>query len=156
MSPNIFDHIGFNGPFILIGINIFSLWKRMPYLYSYINFLIINEFINRILKSSFREPRPNNQIEYDDYFDKIVKNDIYGMPSGHAQSVFYSISFLYLTTKSPILLIISLFIAALTLYQRWKYRNHTVKQLVIGSIIGTIFGSIVYYFTNKYLHRCIS
>ncbi len=132
----------------------------MPYLYSYINFLIINEFINRILKSSFREPRPKNTIVFNDYifnsFDKYTGSQIYGMPSGHAQSIFYSISFLYLTTKSPILLIISLFIAALTLYQRWKYRNHTVAQLVMGSIVGTLFGSIVYYFINKYLHRCIS
>ena len=152
MSPNIFDHIGFYGPFILIGINIFSLWKRMPYLYSYINFLIINKFINKILKLSFREPRPNNQIHYNDYFDKYVGEQIYGMPSGHAQSIFYSISFLYLATKSPIVLIISLFIAALTLYQRWKYRNHTFAQLIIGSIVGILFGSSVYYYTNKYLH----
>ena len=155
MSPNIFDHIGFYGPIIFIGINIFSLWKRMPYLYSYIIFYIINDFINRILKSSFREPRPNNQIHYDKRSDKYIGEHIYGMPSGHAQSVFYSISFLYLVTKSVILLIISLFIAALTLYQRWKYRNHTVKQLVMGSIVGTLFGSSVYYYTNKYLHRCI-
>ena len=103
MSPNIFDHIGYYGPIIFIFINILSLWKRMPYLYSYIFFFIIDDFINRILKLSFREPRPNNQIHYDKHFDKYIGAHIYGMPSGHAQSIFYSISFLYLATKSPIL-----------------------------------------------------
>ena len=120
----------------------------------------MNEFINRFIKSYFREPRPNNTIIFNDYifnsFDKYTGEHEFGMPSGHAQSIFYSVSFLYLTTKSQPLLFISLFISALTLYQRWKYRNHTIKQLVVGSIIGTIYGIVVYYYTNKYLHRCIS
>lgn len=153
MPPNIFDHIGFHGPIILFFINIFSLSKRIPYLYSYVFFFMINNFINDRLKSLFREPRPNNKIPYIEYYDDIIKKDMYGMPSGHAQSIFYSISFLYLTIKSPIILILSLFIAILTLYQRWKYRNHTFAQLIMGSIVGIIFGSSVYYYTNKYLQN---
>lgn len=156
MSPIIFDYIGFYGPMILILVSIFSLWKRKYYVYSYLFFYMINIFLNKILKKLVREPRPNNSIDFRDiifdYFDKYKEEEQFGMPSGHAQMIFYSISFLYLVTKSPILLFISLFIGVLTLYQRWKYRNHTIYQLFIGSLIGLIFGSSVYYSTNQYLH----
>ena len=68
-----------------------------------------------MLKEIIREPRPNDQRFM--LFEN--KEDVYGMPSGHAQSIFYSTTFLYLTTASYYLLIISLFVCALTIYQRY-------------------------------------
>lgn len=141
------DSIGFYGPVILAITNIYYLFYRKTYLYAYILFLIINSFINRILKEIIREPRPNNQR----FMIFENKDDIYGMPSGHAQSIFYSTTFLYLTTASYYLLIISLFVCALTIYQRFHFRRHTLKQLFIGSLVGIGIGSFIYQITKYYI-----
>ena len=122
------DSIGFYGPVILAITNIYYLFYRKTYLYAYILFLIINSFINRILKEIIREPRPNNQR----FMKFESKDDIYGMPSGHAQSIFYSTTFLYLTTASYYLLIISLFVCALTIYQRYQQLALCLQHLEHG------------------------
>lgn len=117
------DSIGLHGPVILVITNIYYLFYKKTYLYAYILFLIINSFIDRI----------------------------YGMPSGHAQSIFYSTTFLYLTTASYYLLIISLFICALTIYQMFHFRHNMPKQLFIGSLVGIGIGSFVYQITKYYI-----
>jgi membrane-associated phospholipid phosphatase len=67
----------------------------------------------------------------------------YGFPSGHAQLVFYAISFFYFANKKiSRTWIICLLIGLLTIYQRLKYRRHTVEQLLAGTLIGIITGWI--------------
>jgi membrane-associated phospholipid phosphatase len=75
----------------------------------------------------------------------------YGMPSGHAQSVFFSTTFLYLVKGSPSWLIIELFIVALSIYQRLKYRQHTLEQLFTGSAIGLLFAVFSFNITKQWL-----
>jgi len=135
------DSIGLHGPIIIAALNIYYSFYKKTYLYAYVIFLVINQILNHALKSILREPRPNDEHKY----------DIYGMPSGHAQSIFYSTTFLYLTTASYYLLIISLFICALTIYQRYHFRHHTLKQLFIGSLVGIGIGSFVYQITKYYI-----
>ena len=135
------DSIGLHGPIIIAILNIYYSFYKKTYLYAYVIFLVINQILNHALKSILREPRPNDQHKY----------DIYGMPSGHAQSIFYSTTFLYLTTASYYLLIVSLFICALTIYQRYHFRHHTLKQLFIGSLVGIGIGSFVYQITKYYI-----
>ena len=135
------DSIGLYGPIIIAALNIYYSFYKKTYLYAYVIFLMINQILNHALKSILREPRPNDQHKY----------DIYGMPSGHAQSIFYSTTFLYLTTASYYLLIISLFICAMTIYQRYHFRHHTLKQLFIGSLVGIGIGSFVYQISKYYI-----
>jgi membrane-associated phospholipid phosphatase len=148
----IFDDIGFFGPFILVFITVFFLWSRTPYLVAYLVCIFMNSFINKLLKVSFREPRPNDPVFYSKY-EKLTNEERFGMPSGHAQSVAYSTSFLYLATKSTPILLSSLFISSLTLYQRFKFRKHTIGQLAMGSQLGMAFGGSVYHLVSSYLRE---
>ena len=84
--------------------------------------------------------------------EKYKNEERFGMPSGHAQSIFFSIVYLYNLKHSIPLLFSNLFIASLTLYQRWKYRRHTVEQLASGSVIGGLFAWAVYSL-EKYINK---
>jgi hypothetical protein len=145
INPNIIDIIGLSGPLILFIISIINLWKQ-KYIYGYLLFYIVNTFINNLLKISIKEPRPNNNTINEKYTE-IHK---YGMPSYHAQSVVFSLVYLYLVNKSVFLLLIEIFIVFITLYQRWYYRHHTIEQLAIGSLVGGINAYIGYFITKQY------
>ena len=142
---NMFDYIGFYGPYI----NFVILLNQKQFLFGYLVFLILNVMSNKIFKNAFKEPRPLNgkllPNERDIYADK------YGMPSGHAQTVFYPLIYLYLVKQNMYLLFIESFVAILTVYQRWNYRRHTPKQLLIGSIIGSFVGYVGFNMTNYFL-----
>lgn len=147
-SKDTIDIIGWSGPFILMFISITYLWNQ-KYMQGYLVFYIISSFINKLLKNIIKEDRPSNgkSIMNEHYTGKHK----YGMPSYHAQLSFYSLTFLYLVNKSVYLMIFELFIAALTLYQRWSYRRHTVEQLAVGMVVGIITAYIGYNITTRYL-----
>ena len=143
------DNIGFYGPIIIGFINCAYLWHRKIFLIAYILYFTMNVILNGELKKMIREPRPIGQIFLNEY--DVIPNTSpgkYGMPSGHAQSVGYSITFLYLVIQSTALLIVSSFIGALTIYQRFKYRRHTISQLFTGLSIGILFAIISYRVTQ--------
>lgn len=147
-----FDFIGYYGPIILFVINIFFIWKKAFYLNVYLIGFLVNVYLNKLLKVIFREPRPefSKPFTINDNFENEEK---YGMPSGHAQTAFFSISYLYLCVRSPYLLGITTFIGFITLYQRWKYNNHYINQLIVGSLIGAGFALSLYYLTSVYLFK---
>jgi hypothetical protein len=145
----IIDKIGFLSPLILLLISIFNLWNQKKYLISYLVFFIGNTIVNKILKIIIKQKRPDNGIKI--FNESYTGVERYGMPSGHLQSVFFSLSFLYLVKGSPIWLIIELFIAAITFYQRWKYKQHTFEQLLIGSFIGILIAYLSFNFTKIFL-----
>jgi membrane-associated phospholipid phosphatase len=147
----IFDKIGFYGPLISAALNTLLLWKRTIFLIIYIFSLIVNGIINKILKLIIREPRPDGYQK--NSFDKYGYNgaDIYGMPSAHSQSMFFSLIYSWLVLHSVPLFIIQLFICSLTVYQRWKYKKHSPMQLFIGACIGSIFAYTVFYTTKTFL-----
>ena len=147
----IIDTIGFAGPFILLAINSVYLWRRNKYLVTYLTFFCIDAVINNRLKHFIKQPRPDNQIYLNEYdiTEENIDNHRYGMPSGHAQSVGYSITFLYLSSKSTALLITTSFLGAITVYQRYKYHRHTIKQLLVGLIIGIGLGFVALDFINR-------
>jgi membrane-associated phospholipid phosphatase len=148
----IIDGIGFFGPHIMLMITVVILWKQSKYFYGYLLFFIINTSINKLLKQLVREPRPKDGKNIMD-FEKTTYDGVeeYGMPSGHAQSCFYSLTYLYLVKESPTWLLLELFIASASFYQRWSYHRHTAKQLLIGSVVGIFIGWVSVTFINKYL-----
>jgi membrane-associated phospholipid phosphatase len=141
---NIYYTIGFFGPIILFFITISYLLYNKIYnhLVLYILFFIINIKLNNGIKIWWKEERPIGGKSF--YGEKYTGANKYGMPSGHAQSVFYSLVFLYLVSKSMNLMILSLIVSVLTIYQRWIYNRHTLKQLFVGSLIGCVFAYFVY------------
>lgn len=142
------DQIGFFGPFIVMFINIYNLLSQPYYLIGYLVSLLMNSGVNKILKGILKEPRPAESM---DITNLEVHNgaDIYGMPSGHSQSVSFSTIYMYLVQKSTWLLLFNTIILVLTILQRWNYRKHTMGQLLIGSIVGVLVGCISYLTIKK-------
>ncbi len=130
---SILKHIGNWGPFLLFIISFFLLYKTPFFLYLYIIGFILNSLINVFLKNIIRQPRPN------------IKRASFGMPSGHAQSVFFSTMFILLTLKIPLYITsIYLLISFNTGYQSVKYNYHTISQVIIGCLIGISLSYIWY------------
>jgi membrane-associated phospholipid phosphatase len=150
------DLIGFYGPWIQGVITITQLITQKYYLIGYIVFAYINIFTNKWLKLAYKEPRPSETEESglpikvsDPNIFGMPNADIYGFPSGHAQQILYSVFYLFFVKRSKLLLLIGLFLSSLTVYQRWKFKRHSIKQLLVGSIMGVIIGYIGYYTTSR-------
>ena len=146
---NILDKIGFYGIFILFFINIVYLRKQQGYFWFYLIFIFVNEYLNRVLKLIIREDRPQGYDNVLEVNNVYTGAHVYGMPSGHSQSAFFSTAYLWFVTGSVPLLLFELFICALTVYQRWKYKKHTILQLTVGGIVGILFANSVYYLVKK-------
>lgn len=149
MLPLIFDYIGHYGPIITFMITFYYLLDKRIYLLIFIIGSITNMGLNEVLKLAIREPRPNGQIHFLDS-NQLTGPHLYGMPSAHTQTCFFSLVYLYLVRGYPFILLLSLFISALTFYQRWKYNRHTIKQLLIGCLIGSLYAWILIYLLQHY------
>ena len=141
MTPNVFDFVGYYGPIILMVVTIIIMNMRTKILLLYMAFFIINSVANGLLKLVIREPRPTGQV-FMDPLEKEMDSDTYGMPSGHAQSVAYTTTFLYLFTQSTSILMGASFVGVTTLYQRYKFRRHTISQLLTGTAVGALIAWI--------------
>ena len=148
----IIDILGYFAPYILFVLSIVLLWKRQYYFTGYIVFYILNIIVNKIIKVIVREPRPTGGKSLLSFEDGIYEGvEKYGMPSGHLQSCFYSLTYLYLVKESPSWLMLEIFIASASFYQRWSYYRHTIEQLFVGSLVGMFMGWFSYFMVHKYL-----
>jgi membrane-associated phospholipid phosphatase len=134
-----FRQIGFNGPIIVIVISLFVLWNRPSYWILYIFGLILNIGLNTFLKQWIKQPRPDGHIQYLDHptlYDTPGQN--YGMPSGHAELVIYTLTFLFVLGYDWTIIIGVAFFAAITVIQRFVDLKHTAEQLLVGSFVGGV------------------
>jgi membrane-associated phospholipid phosphatase len=142
--------IGENGPIILFFISLLLLLNKYILILYYIIGFIINLLLNIVIKNIIKEPRPTNK--YQKNFEKRIKavsSDTYGMPSGHAQSIFYSLIFIHKSFNNIYLSLFYLLICLNTLHQRVNMGYHSISQVIVGAIIGLIVGYIVYNFSQK-------
>lgn len=75
----------------------------------------------------------------------------YGMPSGHSQAAGFFMMFQLLNTNNPLYRFLIISISIWIMYSRIKLGCHTIQQVIIGGIIGIIFGYLTNYFYKKYL-----
>lgn len=153
----IFQKIGQTSPFMLFFISVFLLRNKNNLLFYYVVFFVIGLLINLILKGLIEEPRPSIDTKT---FDLMMKNkeryiykhgipyDIFGMPSGHSQSVLFTTIFIYLSLHDIKILLLYLFIDIITLVQRVVDNHHTVKQVIVGSIVGCLLGYVAFKFAQ--------
>ena len=155
---NLIYEIGNYGPIILFFISLFLLSEKQNLLFYYVVGIFINTIINLILKISLQQPRPsedpkifNLALKKGKYFflNNNIPFDIFGMPSEHAQSCVFSTTFVFLSIKKYNSLIIYLLLSFTTMYQRVKYNFHTIFQIIVGSIVGFLLGSLFYYFSQE-------
>ena len=144
-SPIIYalDLVGLFGPIILFIVSIWQLWDNGIYWTLGIIVFCINIFINIGLRQWIREPRPVGGQSMTIYDTNTGALD-FGMPSGHSQMAFGLVTFLYLVKQSVSSLLGGLWIISLTVYQRWKYRRHSIEQLAIGAIVGILVAYVSY------------
>jgi membrane-associated phospholipid phosphatase len=148
------DYFGLVAPLILLLISTFLLQNKVKYLQVYITGFILNNALNAILKYANKEPRPSKDMRILEIAISNQKRfgfDNYGMPSGHAQNCGYNLAFITLVLNNSFITGLYLVITGISLYQRYKYFNHTILQLIIGLIIGLGFGYLAYYVGNKWL-----
>lgn len=173
---NIINIIGGYGGLIVNLISIIILYKyhKINYLSYYILGVFINSFINIILKIIIQEPRPNDmnhinvfrkKIEYIMKQENGLPFNLFGMPSGHVQNIFFTTIFMFLTFSKNIkyniventkykyhwlsFILFYLSMCIIIIYQRINWKYHTLLQCIVGSFIGSIIAFIVYKSINK-------
>jgi hypothetical protein len=147
------DLIGFLGPLLVAGIAMYGLWGSHKYLLTYVCFFLVNMIVNKWIKLWVRQPRPTGgkSILGEVYGEVYAGADEYGMPSAHAQSVVYSVVYLYLAKDSITWFLSGLGISFLTIYQRWSYRRHTLAQLFVGALCGCVVAYIANLTANRWI-----
>lgn len=132
-----------------------ALSSSQSFLFPFFLFGFLNDLLNRILKRLIRDPRPTLfQHQASGKFDTLTFiAGKWGMPSGHAQHIFYCIGYLsqsgYISINRVNIIPLLALLSIATLYQRWVYHYHTIPQLVVGSIVGFLFGIFSVYFVTK-------
>ncbi|CAF0778438.1 unnamed protein product [Rotaria sordida] len=145
-------------PFIyIVALCTLILFRRDIQTIMYLNGFFLSGIINYYLKITFKQQRPERTRDRMDYYE------IHGMPSGHAQSFFYFMTYLsiFVILKSQIpgasyvcsirhrcFILVQFIAAILVAYSRVYLYYHTIAQVVVGGLIGIIFACIWYYFTN--------
>lgn len=108
----------------------FLLRQRWAVLLVYVAFLTFNDALNRVLKAWFKEERPVKWTTDRTHYM------YYGMPSGHAQDSAFIITFLHMFGALDIPATV---LAALIMFERVYSGLHSVKQIAVGAMIGTLF-----------------
>jgi membrane-associated phospholipid phosphatase len=148
------DYLGMTAPLVLFIISVFLLQNKIKYLLVYIAGSILNNILNAILKYAIKEPRPSKDsriLTIAIANENRISFDKYGMPSGHAQNCGFNLAFITLVLNNSFITGLYLVISFISLYQRYKYSNHTILQLIIGFILGLGFGYMIYHVGNKWI-----
>ena len=146
------NSVGFISPLILILYSIRLLWDKQTLIVYYLVGLFCNTLLNYVLKGIIKQPRPSQNEKLINLAlnnGRVFSYDIYGMPSGHAQSSLYSTIFIWLAFQNKNILILYLCLTLLTMYNRINTKSHTILQVIVGAIIGTIMGYFIFYIATK-------
>ena len=158
MTMNILYELGAYGPLLLMFLSWYLLWNNKHLFFYYTIGIFISSVINIILKGIIQQPRPM----FDEKKIKLLKThgkqyfyqsgipfDIFGMPSGHAQAAFFSTAYIYLGLKQFNWLFFYFILSLLTCYQRVKFYFHSVSQVLVGAIVGSLFAYFVFHFAKE-------
>ena len=133
--------------FINTAIVSFYLWKQPVLVWTYVVAMIFIEGIVRILKPILRTPRPDTPAD--------VVGDVhqYGMPSGHAIHVAFTLVYVWLLKFTwQVMYVLGLF-GAIALYERYRQKYHTIHQLTVGGMIGATSAYGVVWILHAWLRR---
>lgn len=149
---DLINSVGFISPLILILYSIRLLWDKQTLIAYYLVGLFCNTLLNYVLKGIIKQPRPSQNEKLINLAlnnGRVFSYDIYGMPSGHAQSSLYSTIFIWLVFQNKNILILYLLLTLLTRYNRINTKSHTILQVIVGAIIGSFMGYFIFYIATK-------
>jgi membrane-associated phospholipid phosphatase len=118
----------------------------------------INSILNLVLKGIIQQPRPS---EDEKLFNLAKKNipetifkdgvpfNIYGMPSGHAQSALYSCVYIFLSLRDIRVLIFYAVLSLIIMVERVINNLHTAFQVIVGAFIGGFIGYTAFHFAGS-------
>jgi membrane-associated phospholipid phosphatase len=147
-----YDIVGFWAPAILVIMVLIQTYETPQHFWYFLATILMNLGINKLLKHWVKEPRPCHTKQLYD-FEDYENYDNYGMPSGHAQVASYTSAYYFFLKNDVYWLIGSVGLTILTMIQRWKYKAHSVEQLVLGSLLGIVFAYIFYYGYKYYVQQ---
>jgi membrane-associated phospholipid phosphatase len=165
MILELFNDIGSFGPLILIFLSIHLLWDNSNLFFYYIIGVFVNAILNLVLKGLIQQPRPSEDLKTFNLalnhgkrfiFKNGIPHDIFGMPSGHTQSMIFSTVFIYLSLRKQNWLYIYVLLSLLTMTQRVVYNQHTIFQVFVGAIVGAGFGYMVYFLAREKIKGSIT
>ena len=153
---NIFEY----GPIFIILHSWILLWNKNTLFFYYTVGLFLNAILNLVLKGILKQPRPsedphkfNLAITHGKKY--LYKNgipfNIFGMPSGHAQSSMYSTIFMYFALKDKQIIYVYALISLLTIIQRIYSYNHSLFQVIVGAFIGALVGYTMFFLSGQQL-----
>jgi membrane-associated phospholipid phosphatase len=152
-NPNILNIIGKLSPVILLVSSLYLLINKKTIILFYIIGFVVNLILNVVLKITLQHPRP---YENKKKFYLKLKNGNkmnfheFGMPSGHAQSAFYSTIFIHYVFNNISITLFYLFFSLLSCFEKVINNEHSVFQISVGTIIGLLVGTVFYKFSlNK-------
>ncbi len=154
----IFNNIGSYSPFYVGVLSIYLLWDKQNLLFYYVIGFFVNMILNLVLKGIIQQPRPMDDINIFNLalgngkrfiFKDGIPYDIFGMPSGHAQTMLFSTVFVYFALHNNKILYIYLLISLITMGQRVVFNHHTISQVFMGAIAGAFFGYFAYYLCKE-------
>ena len=160
MISKLFNEFGTYGPIILIFLSMYLLWNKQNLFFYYTVGIFVDAVLNLILKAFFLQPRPSVDEKTFDLalrhgkrflFKDGIPYDIFGMPSGHSQSAFFSTTFIYLALRkndNP-MFYTYLVISLLIMIQRVMYNHHTIFQVCVGASVGSCVGYLFYYIASQ-------
>jgi membrane-associated phospholipid phosphatase len=107
------------------------------HVYLYLIGCLLTMSITYLLKGILQEPRPprDHTVRYG--------NDQFGCPSGHSSSVWYSTLFVLLVLRNHYLFLFYLLVSCLTMYQRVVFHHHTIHQVLVGAIVGSLIAVVI-------------
>jgi membrane-associated phospholipid phosphatase len=148
------DYIGLYAPIILFIFTIFLLRNMKTFLSVFVAGFLFNNLLNIVLKLLIKEPRPSKDqkaIEIGVVNGARIGFDKFGMPSGHAQNGGFCFTFITMVLNNPFVSTLFLIISVISLFQRYLYNNHTILQLGVGFIVGSIVALFAYRIANQYI-----
>ena len=146
--------IGFFSEFIMPLIVLYLLYGQWFSISIFLFGYLCNSLCNIVLKGFIHDRRPLKPIAF--LADETITKSgakYYGMPSGHSQNVFYCIAYLYSSLPKQIdWVLLSFIIGLLTIWERYIFHNHTIRQLIIGAILGFLIGGLSFSI-GKYIQK---
>jgi|TARA_X000000368_G_scaffold298847_1_gene237972 membrane-associated phospholipid phosphatase len=166
--PHIFIQIasliGRYGPVILFFLSLLFLSGKYITRDIYIVGFMVNVFVNSILKILIKQKRPNkyksttlisslmdSAPESQKEKEKSVHR--YGMPSGHAQTVSFSLAYISLVLNNLYISTAFLVFTVITCIQRVVFTRHYIDQVIIGAFVGCVMAYITYKIKNKIIEE---
>jgi undecaprenyl-diphosphatase len=106
------------------------------------------------IKHSVKRYRPTHNLEISQHIHTVndYRGGKYSFVSGHASNTFGIMTFIFLCLRMfPLSRRLLLFLfPLLVVYSRMYLGVHYPSDIITGTILGLIFGSLVFYIMNKY------